>query len=321
MRLLYASGRIYSRAKFSAKAETHMPDYTIINYGIIILLIYEIAHTGRRVLSMHYGNFALALALSLFAGLSTGLGGLFVLLFRKTNVKFLSAALGLSAGVMIYISFMEIYPEAVQHLTNSSGEKLGKWFALLGFFFGILLIALIDRLVPKPKNPHEVHKIEEAESCKVIDKTQKLIKVGLLTTLVITIHNFPEGLATFMSGVSQPKLGIAIAVAVAIHNIPEGIAVAIPVYCATGSRKRAFGMSLLSGLSEPLGAVIAYLFLAPYINDFVFGLMFATIAGIMVFISLDELLPTAEEYGEHHLSIMGLIAGMLIMGVSMLLVF
>jgi ZIP family zinc transporter len=270
---------------------------------------------------MGFDNLILALVLSLFAGLSTGLGGLFVLLFRKTNVKYLSVALGFSAGVMVYISFVEILSQAKEHLVRSMGEKTGGWLVFIAFFAGILLIALIDKLVPEPENPHEVHKIEDVEKCSVSDRSQKLMKTGILTALAITVHNFPEGLATFASGISQPKLGIAIAIAVAIHNIPEGIAVSIPVYCATGSRRKAFYMSLLSGLTEPLGAVVAFLFLAPFINDFVFGIIFAAIAGIMVFISFDELLPTAREYGEHHLSIFGLIAGMMVIGVSLLLVF
>lgn len=270
---------------------------------------------------MHYSTLVLPLVLSLFAGLSTGLGGLFVLLFRKTNVKFLSVALGFSAGVMIYISFVEILIEVKVHLVKSMGEKNGEWLVLFAFFAGIMLIALIDKLIPEPENPHEVHKIEEADICVMSNKSQKLMKTSMLTALAVTVHNFPEGLATFVSGISEPKLGIAIAIAVAIHNIPEGIAVAIPVYCATGSRRKAFLMSLLSGLTEPLGAILAFLFLAPFINDVVFGLLFAAIAGIMVFISLDELLPTAREYGEHHLSIFGLIAGMLVIGISLLLVF
>jgi ZIP family zinc transporter len=264
-------------------------------------------------------NLILALGLSLFAGLSTGLGGLLVLLFRKTNVKYLSIALGFSAGVMIYISFVEILEEAKVHLVKSLGERNGGWAVFIAFFTGMLLIALIDKLVPEPENPHEAHNIEEIDKCNISSKTPRLMKTGIMTAIAITVHNFPEGLATFISGVSQPKLGIAIAVA--IHNIPEGIAVSIPVYCATGSRRKAFGMSLLSGLTEPLGAVLAFLFLAPYINDFIFGLLFAAIAGIMIFISFDELLPTARKYGEHHLSILGLIVGMMIMGASLLLIF
>jgi len=141
----------------------------------------------------------------------------------------------------------------------------------------------------------------------------------LFRALAILIHNFPEGLASFTSVVSNPNLGIVVALAIAIHNIPEGIAVSIPVYCATGSKKKALGLSLLSGLSEPIGALVGYAILAPFMNDTIFGILFAGVAGIMVFISLDELLPTAREYGEHHLSMYGLIGGMIVMAVSLLL--
>jgi ZIP family zinc transporter len=153
--------------------------------------------------------------------------------------------------------------------------------------------------------------------CSSSEKNKKLFRTGLLTAAAVTIHNFPEGIATFISGVNEPTLGITIAFAIAIHNIPEGIAVAIPVYCATGSRKRGFLMSLFSGLAEPLGALLGYLLLLPFLNDIIFGVLFAAIAGIMVFISLDELLPTAREYGEHHLSVYGLIGGMMVMALSL----
>ena len=270
---------------------------------------------------MGQNNMLFALGLSLFAGLSTGLGGLFVLLFRKTNTKFLSVALGFSAGVMIYVSFVELFPEARSHLIKGLGQENGELITFIAFFAGVFLIALIDKLIPEFENPHEAHKIEEADQIHLPVKTKKMMKTGVLMVAAVTIHNFPEGLATFISGVGVPALGIAIAIAVAIHNIPEGIAVAIPVYLATGSRKKAFLMSLLSGLTEPLGAIVAYLVLAPYLNDVVFGVIFAAIAGIMVYISFDELLPTAREYGEHHLSIFGLIGGMMIMGISLIIVF
>jgi ZIP family zinc transporter len=152
-----------------------------------------------------------------------------------------------------------------------------------------------------------------------VDKNKKLLRMGILAATAIAIHNFPEGIATFASAIRDIKLGIPIAVAIAIHNIPEGIAVSVPIYYATGSKKKAFIYSFLSGLSEPLGAVIGYLILAPILNDVVFGILFASVAGIMVFISLDELLPTAREYGEHHLSAYGLVAGMIVMAVSLLL--
>ncbi len=272
---------------------------------------------------MGTNNWIFALSLALLAGLATGLGGLLVLLFRTTNKKFLSVALGFSAGIMIYISFMEILPDAKSNLMQSMGAKTGGWVTLLAFFAGILLIAAIDKLIPTFENPHEIHSIEEIEKCEIFPQSQKhkLMKTSILTALAITIHNFPEGLVTFMSGMSEPKLGIAIALAVAIHNIPEGIAVAIPVYCATGSRKKAFYYSLLSGAAEPLGAVFAFLFLSRYMNDTVMGIVFSAIAGIMIYISFDELLPTARQYGEHHLTIYGLLSGMLVMGISLLLLF
>ena len=220
---------------------------------------------------------------------------------------------------MIFVSFVEIYPEARSHLAASMGEGMGDWIVLLSFFAGILLIALIDKLVPEYENPHEVRKIEEVhEYCKNT-KSDKLMRTGVMTALAISIHNFPEGLATFVSGVDSRATGIVIAFAVAIHHIPEGIALSFPVYCATGSRKKAFLLSLVSGLAEPLGAVLAWLVLAPFINDTVYGIIFAAVAGIMVYISFDELLPTAREYGEHHLSILGLTGGMAVMGISLLI--
>ena len=260
-----------------------------------------------------------ALGLTVLAGISTGIGGLFAFLSHRTNTKLLSVVLGFSAGIMIYVSFVEILMEAGKHLVIEFGHVTGAWVTIVSFFGGMFLIAIIDKLIPALDNPHESHKLEEMEQCQIQTRNRKLLRTGLFTAVAIAIHNFPEGLATFASAVKQPELGVAIAFAIAIHNIPEGIAVAVPVYCATGSRKRALGMSLLSGLSEPAGAVIGYLLLLPFYTNAVFGILFAAVAGIMVFISLDELLPTAREYGEHHLSIYGLIAGMMVMAISLLL--
>ena len=260
-----------------------------------------------------------AIGLSIFAGLSTGIGGLIVMLFKKVNAKVLSVALGFSAGVMIYVSFVEILPDAKKYLIKGAGTQAGEWLAFGAFFFGMFLIAIIDKLVPKQENPHEPHNVEQFDACGFGQNSQKLIKTGKLAAIAITIHNFPEGMATFISGINDTSLGIAIAVAVAIHNIPEGISVALPIYCATGNRKKAFYMSLLSGLAEPAGAILAFFIFAPFINDVVFGIIYGSVAGIMVFISLDELLPSAREYGEHHSAIFGLIGGMIIMGLSLLI--
>jgi zinc transporter, ZIP family len=260
-----------------------------------------------------------AFGLTLFAGLSTGIGSALAFLAKRTNTRFLSVALGFSAGVMIYVSLVEIFQKAKIALEGSMGPRGGYWLTVAGFFGGILLIAIIDKLVPSFENPHEMHKTEEMDDDKAAEKQRKLHRMGMLTALALGIHNFPEGLATFASALKSPHLGIAIAVAIAIHNIPEGIAVSIPIYYATGSRRKAFFYSFISGLAEPVGAAIGYAILFSFFNDIVFGLLFASVAGIMVYISLDELLPSAREYGEHHLSIYGLVAGMAVMAVSLLL--
>ncbi|MGT2673912.1 zinc transporter ZupT [Streptococcus rupicaprae] len=262
-------------------------------------------------------NVAIAFMLTLIAGLSTGIGSLIAFVAKSTNTKFLSISLGFSAGVMIYVSFVELFQESLHLLTRKMGESLGHWLTALAFFGGIGLIALIDRAIPTSKNPHEV-RLVEADSR---DKKAKgeLMRMGLITALALALHNFPEGLATFVSALQSPRVAIPIVFAIAIHNIPEGIAVAVPIYQATGSRKKAFAYSFFSGLAEPIGALVGWFLLMPFMNDVVYGLIFAAVAGIMVFISLDELLPAAEKYGEHHLAIYGLIAGMAVMAISLML--
>jgi zinc transporter, ZIP family len=312
----------------------------------------------------------IAFGLTLFAGLSTGIGSALAFFTRTTNTRFLAIALGFSAGVMIYVAMIEIFFKARESLVSEMGESAGNWVTLLSFFGGIMVIAIIDRLVPSAENPHEIRFVEEVgpdPDCPCADegnnsasgvsaarventagdtpddkaqtdrlsgkrgspqdkdnqaerhKKKRLLRMGYLSAIAITIHNFPEGLATFIAALTDLSIGIPIAIAIAIHNIPEGIAVSVPIYYATGSRRKAFKYSFLSGLAEPVGALIGWLVLMPYLNESMFGIIFAGVAGIMVFISIDELLPAAREYGEHHLSIYGLIAGMAVMGVSLVL--
>lgn len=267
--------------------------------------------------NIEQGNILFAFALTVFAGLSTGVGSALAFYTKQTNEKFLSAALGFSAGIMIYVSFMEIMPKAREALENVYGASEGYLYMTLAFFGGVALIGLIDKLVPKEKNPHEIREVEEMDEAE--RKNGELMRMGLFSALAIAIHNFPEGLATFIGALEDPATGVSIAIAVAIHNIPEGIAVSVPIYFATGSRRQAFKYSFLSGLSEPLGAIIGMAFLLPYINEAVFGIIFALVAGIMVYISLDELLPSAQKYGEHHIAIGGLISGMAVMATSLIL--
>ncbi|HNR63059.1 MAG TPA: zinc transporter ZupT [Thermotogota bacterium] len=259
-----------------------------------------------------------AFALTLFAGLSTGIGSLIGFLSKKFNPKLLTISLGFSAGVMIYVSMIEIFVKAKDSLSLALGEKQGYVWTVISFFLGIFVIALIDKVIPSYENPHELNVGKKIESASEKEKA-KLLRMGAFSALAIGIHNFPEGLATFMSGLTNPTLGISIAAAIAIHNIPEGLAVSAPIYYATKSRRKAFFLSFLSGLAEPVGALIGYFILRSFFNETMFGVIFAAVAGIMVYISLDELLPTAEEYGEHHLAIGGLIAGMITMAVSLLL--
>ncbi|MHC4426029.1 MAG: zinc transporter ZupT [Planctomycetota bacterium] len=268
---------------------------------------------------MEFQSVLIAFGLTLFAGLSTGLGSALAFFAKRTNTKLLSAALGFSAGVMIYVSFMEIFPKAKECLVAELGAIRGYWTAVLAFFAGLVFIAIIDKLVPSFENPHEVHRAEEMDAPELAAKFKNLYRMGLFTALAIAIHNFPEGLATFVSALRDTKLGIAIAVAIAIHNVPEGVAVSIPIFYATGNRRKAFVYSFLSGLAEPVGALIGYAIVFSFFNDVVFGILFASVAGIMVFISLDELLPAAREYGQHHLAAYGLVAGMMVMALSLLL--
>ena len=278
-------------------------------------------------------NVLFAFAITLFAGISTGIGSLIAFFSKKSSPKFLSISLGFSAGVMIYVSMIEIFSKARENLAGELGAVKGSWITVASFFGGMLLIGIIDKLIPSSENPHELHSVEEMDdenpqaghhNEQIVKRAQavakhKLLRMGVFTAMAITIHNFPEGLATFIAAVQDPYIAIPIAAAIAIHNIPEGIAVSVPIYYATGSKKKALLYSLLSGLSEPVGAAIGYLVLMPFLSNTLMGIIFALVAGIMVFISLDELLPSAREYGEHHLSIYGLFGGMLVMAVSLLL--
>jgi len=268
---------------------------------------------------MNPGNVYVALGLTVFAGLSTGIGGALAYFTKRTNTRFLTIALGFSAGVMIYVSFIEIFVKAKDALAETMGVVTATWATVAAFFGGMLLIGLIDKLVPTVGNPHEAHDISEMHREGDDSVDPKLLRMGLFTALAIAIHNFPEGLATFMAALTDPTLGGSIAIAIAIHNVPEGVAVSVPVFYATGNRKKAFFYSFLSGTAEPVGALIGYVIMRAFFSDMIFGVVFAMVAGIMVFISLDELLPTAHKYGEHHLAIYGVVGGMVVMALSLLL--
>lgn len=259
---------------------------------------------------MNNYNILSAFILSLIAGLSTGLGGCIALFVKKPSMKFLSFMLGFSAGVMLYISMVEILEEATAFLTISFGNKIGTLLGLIGFFSGMLITKLINILFPKDPSIME----NRTDNIKI---KKKFFRTGLFTAIVIAIHNFPEGVATFTSSLHSLTHAIPIVLAIALHNIPEGISVAVPIYYATNNKNKAFTYSLLSGMAEPLGAFVGFLILMPFINNTIFGLLYALISGIMVYISFDELLPTANECGTHKLTILGLVFGMAFMAFSL----
>lgn len=271
-----------------------------------------------------------ALLMTLIAGSATGIGGALVLFKKKISSNFLAGALGLSAGVMIFISLAELYPEAQAEIMTSTSGKFAETWVLVAFFIGMGIITLIDFLIPEYENPHEAPGLTlEARTPAVgmLEQTGKekaLHRLGLMSALAIAIHNFPEGIATFVGALNNPEVGAGITFAIAIHNIPEGIAVAIPIYYATRSKGKALIYATLSGFSEVIGALLCLAVTATFGIELsgggvIFPLILSAVAGIMIYISLDELLPTAEKYGKHHIAIAGVVAGMAIMAVSLLL--
>jgi zinc transporter, ZIP family len=259
-----------------------------------------------------------AFGLTLFAGMATGIGGLIAFFARRTNTTFLSYSLGFSAGVMIFISLTEIMSGAGEIISGYYPEKTAALVTFTFFIGGFFLTAIIDKVIPMKDNPHEMMRLEQMnETCRKRDP--RLLRVGLFTAVALGIHNFPEGIATFMAGMTDLTVGISIAVAVAIHNIPEGIAVSVPVFYATGSRKQALKWSVLSGFAEPIGALAGFFIISLFQSDLILGYVFAIVAGIMVYIAFDELLPAAHKYGKHHVAIYGLVSGIIVIGISLIL--
>jgi ZIP family zinc transporter len=267
----------------------------------------------------------LAFAVTLGAGLATGIGSTIAFFAKTTNKSFFAVSMGFSAGVMIYLSFAEILPKATQYVQEYVADTEAAGIAAGALIAGLVLMAVIDALVPSGANPHENTDVELLGTSDTplqgVDEVRNkaLLRMGVFVALAIAIHNFPEGLATFLLVLDDPQIGIALAIAVAMHNIPEGIAVSVPVYYATKSRLKAFRLSFLSGLAEPAGAVIGYLILAQFLNHFVLGIIFAMVAGVMVFLAIDTLLPTARNSARGHLTVYGVIAGMAVMAASLVL--
>ena len=255
------------------------------------------------------------LLLTTLAGLSTGIGGAIAFFAQRTNRGLLAGALGFSAGVMIYVSFVELFFSGRTLLAETLGPTSAEIVTVACFFGGMILTAVIDFLVPNVENPHESVLVEEMAT---VPDDASLHRLGMFAAFAIALHNFPEGFATMITAQADPALGVSVAVAVALHNIPEGIAIAVPIFYATGSKWKAFSFSFLSGLAEPVGAILGYLLLRPFLSESLVGATLAFVAGIMVFISLDQLIPNAKKFGKGHQAVYGLIGGMAVMAMSLL---
>lgn len=246
-----------------------------------------------------------ALALSSAAGLSTALGTLAVFLGRRGSDTPMAAALGFAAGVMAGVSLWDLFPEAISLLAGALGRRRGFWLLFAAFLAGIALTFAIDRLVPD--RPAAGKGAPGGASGK-----RSLFHLGLVSMLAILLHNLPEGMATFMAGYQDAGLGLSVALAIALHNIPEGVTVAVPIYQSTGSRARAFGCALLSGLSEPVGALLAWLVLGPFLSPTLLGAVFSLVCGVMLFIAVEELIPASWGFGRYRLTLLSIGAGLAI---------
>lgn len=273
-------------------------------------------------------SFLIALIFSTLAGLSTVLGGLVTFFIKKNSLKFLSFGLGLSAGVMIFISLVDLYPEAKEQIVAQMGNNFA-WLTVLFFALGMLVAILIDYFVPDHiqenmfnkqigANEQNIDSTNCEENENAVISIGKIKKAGIITTVIVAVHNFPEGLATFFTTTQNATLGLGIVIAIAIHNIPEGMAISIPVYQATHSKRKAFWYSFLSGMAEPVGGVIGFFLVKAFFPDICLGVLFSFVAGIMTYISIDTLLPLSKDYDTGHYSISGVSLGLILMGITLI---
>lgn len=260
-------------------------------------------------------NIAMAFSLTLLAGLTTAIGGAIAFVTKKDNLKALSVGLGFSAGVMIFVSLVDIIPGAEAMLKVNFPNKY-QWLVFGGFILGILISVLIDYFLPDHVDTEELlHPDAPADE----HHHYKLKRAGILTAIAICVHNFPEGMATFLTTTQDITLGLSVALAIAIHNIPEGIAVALPIYHVTGKKRYAMLYAALSGVTEPIGALVGMLIFGLFLPQVLVGFLMAAVGGIMTYISFDTLLPLAKEYGNWHLSIVGIMSGILFIWLSLIL--
>ncbi len=259
-------------------------------------------------------NFIPAMLITLFAGLATTIGGGIAFIVKKNSLKALSVGMGFSAGVMIFLSFTEMLPEA-NKLLYAHFPNNHEWITLIGFLTGLVIAILIDYFLPDHVDEEDMLHPETPAKHNYMIK-----RAGLVTAIAICVHNFPEGMATFFTTTQNITLGLSVGLAIAIHNIPEGIAVALPIYHVTGKKRYAMLYAALSGITEPIGALVGMLIFGLFLPQVLIGALMAAVAGIMIYISFDTLLPLAKEYGDWHQSLVGILSGIIVMWVSLILI-
>lgn len=277
-----------------------------------------------------------AFAITFAAGMATVLGSLLVIWAQRTNTRLLAFGLAFSGGAMVYVSLVEIFVKANESFAKTADAQTAYMYATLFFFAGVAILFAIDRFVPNPHTGLDEKQVRSAaldaapnnggeapaafsDGQPPTKQNAALARIALLAAMAITLHNLPEGLATFFATLDNPTVGLSLAIAIAVHNIPEGVSIAIPVYYASGSKTKAVAATAISGLAEPVGALIGYIALASFLSPFVFGAVFAVIAGAMVFLALDELLPAARVYTRGHETVYGMLAGMGAIAMSLIL--
>lgn len=263
---------------------------------------------------MDISNVLMSFGLTLIVGLTMGIGSFISFFAKETNKRFLALSLSFSAGIMVYVAFMAILPEGLELIEENLGHETGHTIGLVAFFSGMIIVAIIEKLVHILGGDHDHH---HSGHHHIHTEGDHLNKLGIVSAIAIAVHNLPEGLAIFTAGLNDISLAIPIALAVVMHNIPLGMAISIPIYYSSKSRKKAFAYTILVGLCQPLGAILGYLLLYKFFSDVLFGILFAMIAGIMIFVAVDELLPTSQRYEDHHISVYGFIVGMMVMAISL----
>lgn len=237
------------------------------------------------------------LLLSFIAGISTVLGSFFILFKIKKVGEFVVFSLSFSLGIMTLISFFDLIPSSYPVIINNYGILYGIIIFVLIFLLGYQSIKLIND--------------------RIKDNDSSLYKIGILSMISLVLHNFPEGIAVFIGALSNTSIGIKLCIAIMLHNIPEGIAISVPLYYSGVEKKRVFVYTLLSGLSEPIGALLAYFILKNFINELFLSMVLVFVSGLMISLALNDILKEVKKYNKIKYMIYGLFVSIILFGITL----